>query len=151
MAISLEELRRLLSNDEPDYAAIAVMVDESAADDLRLLANDDNLMLAQKAVYLASMVEGTRTHAVVDEATRSDQVVLRIAAASALVNLPRETRHRLADRLLDSGEVSVEKVTLKALDGPLPPGLRSKVDHLATRSSSEAVRRLSHDTLADGS
>jgi hypothetical protein len=147
MSITLEELRRLLGNDEPDYPGIAVMVDESAADHLRALAADDNLMLAQKAVYLASLVEGERTHAIVEEASRSDEKLLRIASASALANLPADTRNRIADQLLDDGGVSVQKLTLRALGGDLPPSLRQKVDGLSTGSSSPLVRDLSQQKL----
>lgn len=147
MAITRDELRRLLSNDEPDYRGIAVMVDESAADDLRALATDENLMLAQKAVYLASLVPGGKAHAVVDEASRSADPLLRIASASALVNLPTDTRNRIADRLLDGDEVSVQKLAVRALRGQLPAGLRRKVDRLATRSTSPLVQDLSRQTL----
>jgi hypothetical protein len=83
----------------------------------------------------------------VEEAARSDKPLLRIASASALVNLPDNTRNRVADMLLDTADVSVQKLTLRALEGQLPNTLRQKVDRLAGSSTSDTIRDLSRQKL----
>lgn len=148
MAISEQELRALLGSDEPDYGELSRRLDASAADHLRALARDDNVMLATKAVYAASLVEAPEAREVVDETSRSGQPLLRLAAASALPNLPEQARNDVAERLLDTGDVSVEKLVIRSLGRSLTPALRDKLDRLRNASDSQAVRRLSQDKLA---
>ena len=149
MPITLDELRRLLGSDEPDYPAIELMAGPEAAEHLRTLARDENVMLATKAVYAASLIEGATAEDVVAEAAASDEPLLRIASASALVNLPEEARNRVAERLIDTEDVGVEKLVVRALGPNLTPRLERSLNRLATDSSSATVRDLSRSKLHD--
>ncbi|MFC0003487.1 HEAT repeat domain-containing protein [Micromonospora siamensis] len=149
MSISLDELRRLLSSDEPDYRAIASAAGPEAAEHLRVLARDDNVMLASKAVYAASLLPDGTAHQVVDDAAVSDEPLLRIASASALTNLPEDARNRVAERLIDVGDVAVEKLVIRALGPSLTPGLERSLSRLAESSDSETIRDLSRSRLSD--
>lgn len=149
MPITLDELRRLLSSDEPDYPAVALMTGPQSAEHLRTLARDENVMLATKAVYAASLIEGTVAQDVVEDAAASDEPLLRIASASALVNLPEEARNRVAERLIDTDDVSVEKLVIRSLGPNLTPRLERSLDRLANDSSSETIRDLSRSKLHD--
>ncbi|MEU8263686.1 hypothetical protein AB0C02_24060 [Micromonospora sp. NPDC048999] len=149
MPISLEELRRLLSSDEPDYRAIAAAAGPEAAEHLRVLARDDNVMLASKAVYAASLVDPTAGEQVVREAAASDQPLLRIASASALVNLREDARNRVAERLIDAGDVGVEKLVIRSLGPSLTPRLQQSLARLADSSDSATIRDLSRSKLRD--
>jgi hypothetical protein len=149
MPITLEELRAVLSSDEPDYAALAQMLDSSAVGHLETLARDPDVMLATKAVYAASLVPGSQSEAVVAEAADSPQPLLRIASASALANLPETSRNRVAERLIDDADVSVKKLVIKSLSGPVTPQLRSRLDELASAGETPMIRQLAQDTLGE--
>ncbi|MBY8870589.1 hypothetical protein K7640_01880 [Micromonospora sp. PLK6-60] len=147
MPISLDELRRLLSSDEPDYRAITAAAGPEAAEHLRVLARDDNVMLASKAVYAASLLADAQH--VVDEAAASDEPLLRIASASALTNLPEDARNRVAERLIDAGDVAVEKLVIRSLGPSLTPKLEQSLGRLADNSNSQTIRDLSRAKLTD--
>src|SRR3712207_3618521 len=119
MPVTHEELRLLLSNEEPDYMALAARLDASDMPAVAELADSDDVMLASKAVYVASLLPGGGD--VVQRAAASANPVLRAASASALRNLAPDRREPVAEMLLGRGDVAVEKVTLRALDrGPGP-------------------------------
>lgn len=149
MAITLDELRRLLSSDEPDYQAITLMTGPESAEHLRTLAQDQNVMLASKAVYAASLVADPAARQVVDQAAGSDDPLLRLASASALPNLPEDARVRVAERLIDARDVGVEKLVIRSLGDALTPKLERSLSHLAENSSSETIRGLSREKLGD--
>lgn len=149
MPITLEELRALLSSDEPDYAAIAQLLDPTAVTHLQTLARGPDVMLATKAVYAASLVPGPQSEAVVAEAADSSQPLIRIASASALANLPETSRNRVAEQLIDDADVSVKKLVIKSLSGPVTPRLRDRLDQLASAGETPMIRQLAQDTLGE--
>lgn len=149
MPITLEELRALLGSDEPDYEAIAQLLDLSAVSHLQTLARGPDVMLATKAVYAASLIPGSQSEAVVAEAADSSQPLLRIASASALANLPETSRNRVAEHLIDDAEVSVKKLVIKSLSGPVTPQLRDRLDQLASAGETPVIRKLAQDTLGE--
>jgi HEAT repeat protein len=148
MPITLEELRELLSSDEPDYTAIGQMLDASAAPHLQTLARDPNVMLATKAVYAASLLPTPQSEAVVEQAAQSPEPLLRIASASAIANLPEESRNRLAERLISDDDISVKKLAIKAVSGPVTPQLRQQLDQLASSGETALLRQLANDKLS---
>jgi len=149
MPITLEELHALLSSDEPDYEAIAQMLDPSAVNHLQTLARGSDVMLATKAVYAASLIPGSQSEAVVAEAADSSQPLLRIASASALANLPETSRNRVAEHLIDDADISVKKLVIKSLSGPVTPQLRDRLDQLASAGETPVIRKLAQDTLGE--
>ena len=147
MALPKEELRRLLSNEEPDYAAIAAQMDEASVPALNELSQDPDVMLATKAVYLASMLSQAQAHQIVERASVSAQPLVQIAAATALQNLPDPVRHKLASQLLDVDDVSIRKLVINAVKTSAPADLKTKIERLSTQSNSEFIRSLSKTTL----
>ena len=57
MSVSMDDVRKVLDPDEPDYAAAARLGEEALAH-LERLARGDDPMLASKAAYAASLIEG---------------------------------------------------------------------------------------------
>lgn len=141
-----EELRLALANEEPDYPALAARLDALDARRLRAIAMGEDLMLATKAVYLASLLDSDAAADVVDVASRSDRELVRIASASALPNLARERRNRLAVDLIEDPNLSVRKLVLEAVDEPTPE-LRDKMRALGDRTQVEELRELAQKKL----
>lgn len=81
MTVTMEQVRQVLEPEEPDYAA-AARLGPGSLPHLRELAEGADPMLASKAVYAASLLDGDQGGAVVAGAARSADPVLRVAAAA---------------------------------------------------------------------
>lgn len=147
MALPKEELRRLLSNEEPDYAAIVAQMGDASVPALNELSQDLDIMLATKAVYLASLLPQSQAHQIVERASVSTQPLVQIAAATALQNLPDAIRHKLASQLLDVDDISIKKLVINAVQTSAPAELKTKIERLSNQSNSEFIRSLSKTTL----
>ncbi len=147
MALTVNELKMLLGNEEPDYAAIAVKAGNDSTQAIAELAAGPDTMLASKAIYLASLIKDTRAFTIIEKASNSSVSRLRIAAASALPNLSAPNRNKLAEKLIDHEDVSIQKLTLRALDGKISAALKQKVNMLNENSGSEVIRELSNSAL----
>lgn len=148
MTMTREDLRIALSREELDYPALAAQLSPADLPLVREFAMSDNAMLATKAVYLASLVDADAAGDIVDVASRSPTEVVRIAAASALVNLPETRRADIALGLLDDPSVDIKKLTLIAVERPTP-ALQAKIEALATRTSIDRLRELAQERLRD--
>ena len=87
MPISYAKLKALLDVDEPDYAALAEKA-EDVVQHLRKLAASSDVSLASKAVSLAGIIGDDGCIGIVGNASKSRNVVVRVAAAHASTLLP---------------------------------------------------------------
>ena len=87
MAITLDEVRRRLDVDEPDYIQLQGM-GADALPHLQFLAVSADEMLASKATFLAGIIPADGSAEIVAEAVNSPHPAVRVAAASTAVNLP---------------------------------------------------------------
>ena len=90
---ALEALRtEFAKDDEVDYVGLAFQLRDSAWPALEQLVSededDDDARRASQAVYLAALIDGSRSLKVVGQATRSRQAIVRVAAAFTLPRLP---------------------------------------------------------------
>jgi HEAT repeat protein len=130
MPVTRDQIIRLLSADEPDYAA-AARLGPGALPFLEQIAREEGPGLAAKAVYLASIISGAGSVAVVDAAARRTDPVVRVAAASALRNVPEERMADIAVRLLADPESGVRRRAVAALPDRPNPMLRQRLADLA--------------------
>jgi HEAT repeat protein len=103
----MEAVRKVLDPDEPDYAAAAEL-GEDALPHLEELVRGDEVMLASKATYAASLISGGAD--VVATAADSEDPVIRVAAAAAARNLPPERAEPVLLRLSDDDDAGIRKV-----------------------------------------
>ncbi len=87
MAVSMEDVRRVLDPEEPDYEA-AAQLGPGAVPHMATLVTGDDPMLASKATYAASLLEDGAGQEIVRIAAESTDPVVRVAAAAAARNLP---------------------------------------------------------------
>ena len=114
MAVTLEQVKNILTRDEPNYLEAAQLGPEAVPHLQKLLREADPL-LASKATYLASMINSEQAVDVVKEAAVSKHAEVRAAAAAATRNLPQRPVTDVLSSLLDDVDVSVRKVTLKSI------------------------------------
>lgn len=112
MTVSMKDVRRVLDPDEPDYAAAAELGEE-AVPHLDQLVRGDDVMLASKAAYAASLIQGGAE--TVGTAADSEDPVIRVAAAAAARNLPREQARRVLRQLTVDEDAGIRKVARNSL------------------------------------
>ncbi len=118
MAVSMNDVRRVLDPEEPDYAT-AARLGPDAIPHLRALVTGPDSMMASKAAYAASVLEGDVGASVVQAAAQSGDPVVRVAAAAAASNLPTHAARTVLVNLVDDDDPGVSKVArLAAPAGP---------------------------------
>lgn len=88
MPVTMHEVRERLDADEVDYAEAAELGAGALPHLAEIVAGEDTL-LASKAVYLASVIGGDGSAAIVAEAADSGDPILRVVASAAMRNLGR--------------------------------------------------------------
>lgn len=149
MALTKEDIRLLLSNEEPNYPSLARQITKSNLKDLMSIAKGNDAMLASKAIYLASLFNETEADDIVDYASKSKSVLKKIAAASAVTNLKMGSKKDLiAQRLLRADDLGIKKLVLSALkDGEkVSPRLKRTIEN-ASRDKSKLIKDLSKGAL----
>ncbi|MFG3258423.1 hypothetical protein [Streptomyces sp. NPDC048172] len=127
MTVSMHDVRRTLDPEEPDYASVARLGPESLPH-LRALVGGDDALLASKAAYAASLLDGDTGKEVVEVAARSEDAALRVAAASAAVNLPAESAATVLTELVTDTDHGVRKVARSSVPDDAPAALTSRVE-----------------------
>ena len=146
MAVTLEQVRRLLSPDEPDYRT-AARVGPQALPHLRTLVNGPHKMLAQKAAYLAGLIDDDRSADVLADAAKSSSSAVRVAAASGARHLRRPGAAAVVSRLLNDRHVGVRKFAIKAAAKSGNPALLAQLGQIVNKDPSPANRALAVHTL----
>jgi hypothetical protein len=138
MPISLSELKARLDVDEPDYPALAEMAD-GAIQHVRKLAASPDVSLASKAVSLAGIMGDAGSVGIVDSASKSRQVLVRIAAAHAASLLPDSPQAaRVVSKLLDDKDVGVIKFATRAARRQSDPAVSMKARRAVKRMEATA-------------
>jgi hypothetical protein len=146
MPVSYAELRAMLDVDEPDYAALADIA-SGAMNHLRKLAASTDVSLASKAVSLAGFIGDANSIAVVENAARSRQPLVRVAAAHAATLVPDSPRAaRVVNRLLDDPDIGVVKTAMRAAALQTDRGLAVKARRASARLAA-AVRAAARENI----
>lgn len=127
MSVTMEAVLKVLEPDEPNYAR-AASLGSDALPHLRTLVEGNDPMLAAKAAYAASLLEGAQGKDVVEAAARSETASVRVAAAAAANNLPADSAAEVLMDLVDDSDEGVRKVALSSVPADAPPELSAKVD-----------------------
>jgi len=141
MPVTMEDVRAVLDPEEPDYAE-AQKLGPEAVPHLKELVQGPDLGLASKAAYLASLIESEGSLEVLTIAATSAEPVLRVAAASAIRNLPERDAERVMDLVLEDKDAGVRKVTLRSAAQLRSPRLAAKIRKLAEHDPESSIRAL---------
>lgn len=147
MAVSMDVVRAHLDPDEPDYARAAELGPD-ALPYLEDIVNATDIMLASKAVYLASLIIDDKSVSLLEGAARSQEPIVRIAVASGLRNLSEQDANRVSDLLVGDNDVGVRKVMLKSISNFSSPVLVDKVQNLSKKDPEKFIRDLASETIS---
>lgn len=140
MSISMNDVRAHLNREEPDYRKAAEELGLGAIPFLLEIVRQGDVMLASKAAYLASVIGGNESAAVLEAAAKNLDPVVRVAAASGLKNLPVELAGKVLDSLLDDRDLGVRRITLNAISAIGSSELASKVERIAKSDPEDLIR-----------
>ena len=146
MALEIQDVRRRVNVDEPDYPALATALGREAVPHLRALIEDDDPAVASKAVYLLSLIPTPESLEGLQAATRSGDENVRLAAAAAFRNLSAPPEDALR-RLLADPDPGVRKVALRSTESVAGDALRADVERMASGDPEEGLRRAAQDVL----
>ncbi|UVS77718.1 HEAT repeat domain-containing protein [Actinokineospora sp. UTMC 2448] len=137
--VTMRDVRRRLDAEEVDYAEAAALGPDALPHLAELAAGADT-MLASKAVYLASVIGGDGSAAIVSAAAGRGDPVLRVAAAAALRNLAVDDFERVGETLLDDEDPGVRKVAIGSVAAADSPALTARVRRAAEEDPEDYVR-----------
>ncbi len=140
MAVTLQEVKAHIDQEEPDYESAAALGSE-ALPHLLQLVKDGEPGIASKATYLAAAIGGDQSLPVIEEAVASPNPVIRAAAAGALGWL-QSIPVAVANVLLDDKDPGIRHLTLRALEIHLPQGFKTKVQDISQNDPEAAVRSI---------
>lgn len=115
MVITMKDVRTWLDADEVDYTNAKELGLETIPF-LMELVQDQDLGLASKATYLASLINAEQSVAVLEKALARNEEILRVAAASGIRNLPEIQAEKLLDLLKNDPDAGIRKVVLKSAE-----------------------------------
>lgn len=146
MSVTMEQVRAVLDSEEPNYVQGA-QLGLDALPYLESLVTGADPMLASKATYLASLIRGEQSVRILQEAARSESLVVRVAAAGAVRNLDESVASDILFSLVDDQNIGVRKVALESVPANVTPSLRDKIQGLTQTESSVEIRNLSDEVL----
>jgi len=141
MPVTDQEVRALLSAEEPDYAA-AARLGPDALPALRRFVESGDPNLASKATYLAGLIGDPQSAPILLVAAASPNPVLRVAAASGAAHLPASQGDAIVLALLDDAHPGVRKTALKSVPARPSPALAAKLTALRNTEAVPALRQL---------
>jgi hypothetical protein len=144
MSVTMEQVLTKLSRMEPDYDDAAMLGPESLPH-LEQLADGRDVLMAAKAISLASMINTGRTVDLLLKASQHPAPTLRVQAAWGVANLPRGAAERVLSVLLDDQDTGVRRVSLRSARtvfprGTMPPAIQQKIAALSKKDPDPFIR-----------
>lgn len=146
MAVTMIDVRAQLEREEPNYNEAALLGPE-ALPHLEELVKGPDSMLASKAAYLASLIGGDRSVRVLEAAANSTDVIVRVATAAGLRNLPEQDASRILDRLATDKDLGVRKVAVNSASLFRSAAMMSKVQRIAEQDPEPFIRDIASRSI----
>jgi HEAT repeat protein len=146
MPVTMEQVRAVLSPDEPDYDGASRLGPE-ALPYLSQLVLSGRPELASKAASLAGRIATDGSREVLEAAARSANPVVRVAAADAARNLPAQEASGILVGLIADEDRGVRQIALESIDTEATEDLRSRVAQVSEDDPVPHIRELASRTL----
>jgi HEAT repeat protein len=139
--ITKKDVHTWLDADEVDYTN-AKKLGPEAIPFLMEIIQDQDLGLASKATYLASLINTERSVEVLEAAMARNEPILRVAVASGIRNLPEIQVEKVINLLKDDPDAGVRKVMLKSAVRFRSLEIEKKLQQMADRDPEPFVSDL---------
>ena len=139
--MTMAELRRQLSDIEPDESTYANIGPDDVPN-LEALLNDEEAWMAARAAYALPRIDTPEARTALIQAAANPREEVRVALASAAPLLPPDTSDVVLERLLDDPDVGVRKFAIQSVSEQNSAPLRARVQEMATAESDPVLRSL---------
>ena len=146
MPVTMEQVRKALDPDEPDYSKAATL-GPGALPHLQTLVLGDDEMLASKAAYLAGLIRDEKSLRVIETATSSKSDLVRLAAAGTARNLAEPHASRVLLLLISDADSGVRMAVLESIGKRPTKELVEQVKRLSQNDPDREVRNLAAHVL----
>jgi len=152
-----KSIKELLYGDKPNYSDMQMNYTEAdIIDSLTKLTNGKDTFMASKAIYCLGMLNSEKAIPALTFATRSNDQVLKVAAAQALKNLTHIPEAvNLIKMLLTDPDIGVRRFALKAvgISKLSDPQVQEIIKTLGGTEQSDKMKKLIQsvlDSMEDG-
>ena len=146
--VSMEDVRRAIDPEEPDYVRAAGELGPDALPFLAELASSEDAMIASKAVSLAGLIGGEGSIPIVEIAAEAGPPEVRVVAAVAAGRLGGKAERALL-RLLEDEDLGVRKYAVRAVPKRATGRLRDALEQMAESESDPSLRRHVRESLTE--
>jgi HEAT repeat protein len=144
--VTMEDVRRAIDPDEPDYEGAAVLLGAEALPFLAELSRSEDVMIASKAVSLAGVIGGDEALPIIEQAVEAPAPEVRIFASKAAGRFGGEAEELLA-RLLTDGDSGVRKYAVRAVAEVPSRRLREMLEGMRVNDADLSVRARAGEAL----
>ncbi len=148
MAIAIDDLRRRINVDEPDYEKLAGALGPSVVPLLNTLVDDPSPAVASKATSLLSRFSEPEALAGLEKAAQNADPNVRVAAAAGLRNLGSPPQ-KLTQLLLGDPDAGVRKVTLQSVSKAGFKAALPDIERVANADPIEALRAVAQKVAGE--
>lgn len=142
-----EKVIAYLRQEEPAYAEAAGL-GEAALPVLKNIIKGSDEALASKAASLAGLINSSQRADVLVEAAKHPSDVVRVAAAAAAQQLPKNEAERVLTHLIDDADVGVSKYTLQSIKSKnLAGAFAEKIRNISDKHPQEAIQAMAKKML----
>lgn len=139
-------IREILDSDEPDYERGRTLSPE-AIDVLRKFVVGQDVNLAARATYLATLIPSDEVTELVALAARRPEREPRLAAAHGLKNVRNLLIAEVLDKLLNDSDYGVRKFAIKSFRATQVDEVRPTVERIAENDPDTFLRALAQAAL----
>ena len=143
----IQQVKAWLDSEEPDYPGAARALGAAALPALTELIRGNDLALASKATYLASLIPHPGAADALRAAQARSEPLMRVAAASGIRNLDPAHGEQLFEALHRDPDAGVRKVALRSAAGLNSPAVLQRLRAVEASDPEPPLRELA-GTLA---
>jgi HEAT repeat protein len=147
MQVTMEDVIRYLSPDEPDLRGAAAALGPNGLPYLETLVKGDDMMLAANAAYVAGLIQDPRAIGILQLAASSANKPVRVAVAATAVHLPPSEMDLILSELLTDKDPEIRRLAIEAVPSQVLPGTRKALERLVQIDSYPFLRDLSVEIL----
>jgi FOG: HEAT repeat len=148
MALTLEQLKRQLSDIEPNEATYQGLGPAEVPLLEQLVQAPDHFM-ASRAVFALSRIHNADAMHILQRAAGDPRPQVRVAVASGSAQIPVNDRKDILVRLLADSEVGVRKFAILAATGITDRELQERLKRISNDDPHPALRALASEKLKE--
>ena len=147
MAVTLVDVVRALMPDEGDLSQAVAALGAEALPHLQILVYSPDVMIAARAVHMATLIADSRALPVLAAASARQDKGVRVAVIGAATRLKPDQAAKVLGVLMLDADAEIRQLAVQALPARVAPGLRTRLEMLSLTDPYTHIRELSRGAL----